>query len=98
VEFELDARNLNHFLVDHPDRGLDEAVLARIASIRPKVFSNEPRVNRSGSHIVIGPDDSGRMWTIVVVHIREDTWRPITGWPSTPSEMRKHEETPDVAN
>ena len=92
MEFELDARNLKHFHEDHPERGIDRALLDAIASGRPAVFENEPRANRSGSHIIVGPDTSGRFWTIVALHIHGDTWRPITGWPSTDPEIRRHEE------
>ena len=92
MEFELDPRNLKHFLEDHPERGINQALLNAIANGEPKVFENEPRADRSGSHLIIGPDGNRRFWTIVALQISEDRWRPITGWPSTNLEIRRHQE------
>jgi hypothetical protein len=39
---------------------------------------------------MIGPNDDGRFWTIVLASISEDVWRPITGWPSTNTEIRRY--------
>ena len=93
MQFQLDAKNLKHFFENEEERGINEPLLVRVASGEPKVFENEPRANRSGTHVVVGPDEMDRFWTIVVLHVSGDIWRPITGWPSTGSEIRRYEET-----
>jgi hypothetical protein len=30
----------------------------------------------------------GRFWTVILLELGSDLWRPITGWPSTGSEIR----------
>jgi hypothetical protein len=92
VEFELDARNLKHFLEDHPERGITRSLLEDVASNKPRVQPNQPNKGRSASHKVVGPDSTGRVWTFPAVLIRDEKWRPITGWPSTPAEIARYDE------
>jgi hypothetical protein len=35
-----------------------------------------------------GDPPEGRLWTVILLEKGGDLWRPITGWPSTGSEMR----------
>ncbi len=46
---------------------------------------------KSAEYSVIGPDKSGRTWTLLFAHSskRGDWLRPITGWLATPSELRE---------
>jgi len=41
---------------------------------------------RATTHQMIGPAADGRIWTLCVMHVYEDVWRCVTGWPSTPRE------------
>jgi len=49
-----------------------------------------PRVGRSGTHLMIGQESSGRVWSIAVLLVDDelDIWRPITGWRSTRREKK----------
>jgi hypothetical protein len=82
-EFEFDARNLSHF-----SHGLTDIVIWDVWAGDFGVFVNPPQPTRSGTHLMIGPDSTGRLWTIVVVEVDQEAgrWRPITGWPSTAKE------------
>jgi len=95
VEFQLDDRNLKHLISDHPDRLVTEQILDEVISNHPRAFPNEANTGRTASHKVIGPDDSGRFWTFAALYIDGNIWRPITGWPSTNTERRLHEEMSD---
>jgi hypothetical protein len=44
---------------------------------------------------MIGPDEDGRFWTIVLLYRDADLWRPITGWPSTNTEKRLYDGSKD---
>ena len=52
----------------------------------PKFIAN--RRNRSASHLMIGPDRAGQLWTecIIEAGAHSGVWRAITGWPSKPRE------------
>lgn len=92
MEFELDARNLKHFLVDHPERGIDERLLHEVIGNKPRIQPNDPQEGRSASHRVVGPDIAGRFWTFPSLEVGREKWRPLTGWPSTATEIKKYEE------
>jgi uncharacterized DUF497 family protein len=85
-ELEFDNRNLEHLA----PRGIDPNLVLEILAGEPVVAANEPKSDRSGSHLMIGPAANGRHWTIVIVEVDEDLgiWRPITGWPSTRKEIQ----------
>jgi hypothetical protein len=95
VEFELDARNLKHFLTDHPERGIDEALLREVVGNLPRAQENDPLEGRTATHRIVGPDRRGRFWTFPSNHVGGEKWRPITGWPSTNTEITKYEEADD---
>jgi hypothetical protein len=35
-----------------------------------------------------GDAPKGEFWTVILLELGNDLWRPITGWPSTGSEIR----------
>jgi hypothetical protein len=35
-----------------------------------------------------GDPPQGDLWSVILLELGDDMWRPITGWPSTGSEMR----------
>ena len=39
---------------------------------------------------MIGPDDTVRYWSVVLLELRTELWRPITGWPGTNTEIRRY--------
>ena len=87
ADFQWDQHN-----IDHAERhGITPRLLSRVASGEPLLFA-EKRTGRSGSHLLIGPDEAGRFWTVVLARLGANRWRPITGWPSTNSEIRLYEE------
>lgn len=86
-EFEWDEENLEH-LRPH---GVTLELAEEIKDGAPLFFLNRP--GRGGTHMMIGPDDSGRFWTIILVEAgAEGRWRPITGWPSDNPEIRWYNE------
>jgi hypothetical protein len=91
MDFEWGADNLRHVGVDRP-RGITPTLVIEIAINAPVLVDNPAGEGRSGSHKLIGPNNTGRMWTIILIHRYGDLWRPITGWPSTNSEIRIHKE------
>ena len=90
VEFEFDDANIGHFTA-HPERGLTLSIIIQVAANEPLLFA-DLNPEHSGSHRMIGPDDTGRFWTIVVLDKGDDVFRPITGWPSTNSQIRIYNE------
>jgi hypothetical protein len=85
VEFQWDEWNLGHAA----RHGVTPELVLAVANGEPVVFENEGD-GRSGSHVMIGSDEAGRFWTVIVLELTSEIWRPITGWPSTPSEIRLH--------
>jgi hypothetical protein len=99
VEFEWDERNLRHIFEDSP-HGLTPQIVQTVAASGPLLVPNQPGVGRSGSHIMIGMATEagaspGRFWTVILLDLGRDLWRPITGWPSTDSEIRLLNERED---
>jgi hypothetical protein len=91
VQFQLDGANIKHFVFDRPDRGFSVEILLAIANLDPRVIGETPEEWRSSSHKIVGPDATGRFWTIAALELEGDWWRPITGWPSTNRERRLYE-------
>ena len=87
---EFDAANRKHFSEKFVERGIDGGLIFEVLSGQPVFATNEPGVNRSGTHLMIGPSTTGRFHTIVLVEVDDDNhiWRPITGWPSTSKEPK----------
>ena len=83
AEFQWDEDNLRHTA---PHKVTPELV-GEIADNQPKLIVHSGQ-GRSGSHKMIGPDNQGEFWTIIVLELPNDAWRPITGWESTRSEIR----------
>jgi uncharacterized DUF497 family protein len=86
-DWEFDERNRDH-LARH---GIDDNLVWDVWAGNPILVPNKP--GRSGSHLMIGPDSTGRLWTIAVVLIDSDLglWRAITGWPSERKERESWE-------
>jgi len=87
MRFDWDADNLRHVLIES-SHGVTPDLVEEIADGAPRFVVNLTAVGRIGSHKMIGPNARGRFWTIVLIQINEERWRPIMGWPSTGSEMR----------
>ncbi len=83
-EFEWDADNLEHF----EQRGSPDIVL-QVYDDEPKFYRN--RSQRATTHLMIGQDISGRLWTIAMTRLADNRWRPVTCWPSKLSEKRRYE-------
>jgi hypothetical protein len=84
-EFSWDERNERH-CARHQ---VTPVLVEEIKDGAPKFFENDP--GKAGTHMMIGPDGSGRFWTIVIKPSGETgVWRPITGWPSDSAEIRKY--------
>jgi hypothetical protein len=60
-----------------------------VMAIAPRYFENKP--GRRGSHVAVGPDRTGRFWTISIERLEEEgVWRAVTGWPSKKSEIAEY--------
>jgi hypothetical protein len=74
-DLEFDQKNVNH-LAEH--EVAPEDVLAVLLNA-PRFFRNLP--DRSGTHVMIGPDANGQFFFIALApRPIEGLWRPITGW------------------
>jgi hypothetical protein len=89
-EIEVFGLNWDDGCESHCARhGLTPLTAEEVKDGRPKIFENVPR--KTGTHIMIGPDSTGRCWTIIIRPAgRRGWWRPITGWPSDKAELRKY--------
>jgi hypothetical protein len=90
VEFDWDEWNLRHIFEDSP-HGLTPEIVELVGRSGPILIPNNPGVGRSGSHKMIGRAEVegtsvGEVWTVILLELGQDRWRPITGWPSTGSE------------
>ncbi|TAK58231.1 MAG: hypothetical protein EPO22_11120 [Dehalococcoidia bacterium] len=81
--FEFDDANVAHMAL----HGLEPNMVWDVWADEPILV---PRTGRSGTHLMIGQESSGRVWSIAVLLVDDelDIWRPITGWPSTRKEER----------
>lgn len=69
--------------------GVTPLVVAEVKDGSPRFWLNDP--HKTGTHMMVGPDATGRFWTIVILaggHVGD--WKPITGWPSTPTEVKEY--------
>jgi hypothetical protein len=85
LEFDWDDDNVAHCA----RHGVTPVAAEEVKDGLPKFFLNDP--GKTGTHIMIGPDASGRHWTIVIMPTSHPgQWRPITGWPSDKAEILKY--------
>jgi len=84
MEFEWDEGNTPHAT----RHGLTPYITAEVGLLAPQFFINEEGL--TGTHIMIGPHEDGRFWTIVLIDLGDDRWRPIAGWRSDSEEMRMY--------
>ena len=89
LQFEWDDNNLRHVLEERP-HGVTPTIVDSL--INPKFYANVG-VGRSGSHMMIALDETGRFWTVIVLDKGGNVWRPITGWPSTEPQIQLYQET-----
>lgn len=81
-EFEWDENNERHAATHR----VTPVVAEEVKDSRPLFFRNRP--GRSGTHMMVGPDETGRFWTIILGQTStRGRWRPITGWPSDAREV-----------
>jgi hypothetical protein len=75
-DWQWDEYNLSE-LADH---GITAEVVIQVSQEAPRFRPNKK--NRAASHLMIGPDRGGSMWTICILRVplQLDTWRAITGW------------------
>jgi hypothetical protein len=94
LQFEWDEHNLQHVMIESP-HGITPALLEGMRTQNPQFF-RDARPGRSGSHLMIAPDERGRFWSVVLLHKGGTLWRPITGWPSTNAQIRLYWEATDA--
>ncbi len=87
MRFEWDDDNLRHVREESP-RGVSPRLVREVADNEPVLVDNPEGQGRSGSHKMIGPNDRGQFWTIVLLDRYDDLWRPITGWQSSLTEVQ----------
>lgn len=64
-------------------------VVIQVYERSPLFFLNDP--GKTGTHVMIGPDANGRFWTTIIAPTSDEgEWKPITGWPSTNTEIRRY--------
>jgi len=87
-EFEWDERNEKHCA----RHGVTPLLAEVVKDGQSKFFGNKP--GKTGTHMMVGPDDRGRFWTIIILETgQRGRWRPITGWPSDPPEIARYDST-----
>ena len=83
-DFEFDAFNTRH-LATH---GLTAAAVWDVWLDEPVLVPDRPQ--HSGSHLMIGMDAGGALWTIAMICVDDELglWRPITGFPTEREDER----------
>src|SRR5262245_55180993 len=82
---EWDASNQRHAA----DHGLTPAIAAEvIIEDDASFFENSGGIR--GSFMAIGRDMGDHFWTIILLEVGRNVWRPITGWPSTRSQIERY--------
>lgn len=79
-EFEYDRHNLAHLI----ERGIDEELITEVWLDEPVFALNVRGGRRVATHLMIGEDAAGTLWTIALLEVDQaaGVWRPITGWPA----------------
>jgi uncharacterized DUF497 family protein len=67
--------------------GLTIATTERVLKNAARFFPHQRAPPRL---VMIGPDDGQRIWTVILERKAATAWRPITGWPSKPKEIRRY--------
>ena len=83
-ELEWDEANIEH-CARHE---LTPTVAESVRTGAPKLFPNGE--SKTGSHVMVGPNEPGRYWTVILLDLGNGKYRPITGWPSTNTEIRHY--------
>lgn len=73
-EWSWDDRNLEYL----GRRGATRRTVHQVAAEAPKFRRN--RAGRTATHLMIGPDFGGTMWTICIIEIEPGTWRAFNAW------------------
>lgn len=70
---------------------LDPETVDEVLENAPKFFPNLKK-NQAASHMMIGPDNGGKFWTIFIKEVDPDAhrWRVITGWESESEHIQKY--------
>ncbi len=76
-EWHWDEDNLTHM-----GHGLTRDIVVQVSKGRPRFRKNKK--GRAASHLMIGPDRGGKMWTVCIAEMPHEPglWVAITGWPS----------------
>ena len=61
----------------------------------PKFFDQERSIERRGTHQVIGPENGGRLWTVIIEYRGDGEAAPLSMWSSRPSQIRKYRNEPE---
>lgn len=77
--FELDWDEDNRSYCEEK-HGLTEEIADEVLCGEPEFFRNTPGLR--ASHVMIGPDERGTLWTIAILRVTTHRWRPITGYES----------------
>lgn len=59
-----------------------------------EVYDNEPRFyrngpDRRGSHVMLGPTDSGKLLAVPIEDIGDGIWRPVTAFIPRPQQAER---------
>ncbi|MBA2609126.1 MAG: hypothetical protein H0U92_09320 [Actinobacteria bacterium] len=67
-------------------RGLSRKLVRQVALGAPRLRRNLK--GRAATHLMIGRDDGGQIWTICIVEVTNSpgVWRAFNGWPSDDEE------------
>lgn len=74
-------------------RGITRRIVRQVAEEAPLFRKN--KAGRSASHLMIGPDQGGKLWTICIleVELQPVVWRAFNGWSSDEKDIawyRRH--------
>ena len=77
-EWEWDEFNLGYL----GRRGITRRIVLEVANEDPRFRRNKRE--RSATHLMIGPDRGGTIWTICIVEVARwpGRWRAFNGWNS----------------
>jgi hypothetical protein len=87
LEWDWDDGNLGYL----GRRGLSRRHIREVSQERPLFRRN--LAGRAATHLMIGPDNGGAMWTICIVEVsgKPGVWRAFNGWRSDEEEKGWYE-------